>query len=96
MTLRGKRMEEFLDRLWNVYNGPLFVAGLELLVAARTEPALKDAVDELTVRVEARPDVEPSAWDGLAAHVAGRAVDFPGLRRRPRAARQRVAHGILR
>jgi AcrR family transcriptional regulator len=39
---------EFLDRLWHVYNGPLFVAGLELLVAARTEPALKDAVDELT------------------------------------------------
>ena len=39
---------EFLDRLWSVYNGPLFVAGLELIVAARTEPALKDAVDELT------------------------------------------------
>jgi AcrR family transcriptional regulator len=42
---------EFLDRLWSVYNGPLFVAGLELIVAARTDAALKDAVDELTVSI---------------------------------------------
>ena len=36
-------------------------------------------LDELTVRVEARPDVEPSSWDDLAAHVAGRAKDTIGV-----------------
>ncbi len=39
---------EFLDRLWELHRGPLFLAVLELLIAARTEPGLGDAVDELT------------------------------------------------
>ena len=36
-------------------------------------------LDELTVRVEARPDVSPSSWDDLAARVAGRAKDTIGV-----------------
>jgi AcrR family transcriptional regulator len=39
---------ELLDRLWELHRGPLFLALLELLVAARTEPMLAEAVDELT------------------------------------------------
>ncbi len=43
-----------------------------------------DRLDELTVRVEARPDVEASAWDGLAAQVASRAKDTIGVTARVR------------
>jgi AcrR family transcriptional regulator len=40
----GERIEVVLDRLWAVHRGPLFEAGLELSVAARTDAELRDAM----------------------------------------------------
>jgi AcrR family transcriptional regulator len=40
-----ERIEMMLDRLWAVHRGPLFEAGLELSVASRTDPELRDAMD---------------------------------------------------
>lgn len=37
-----------LDRVWAAHRSPLFVAGLELLVAARTDPLLRQSMDEVT------------------------------------------------
>jgi AcrR family transcriptional regulator len=36
-----QRSEQLLDRMWDLYTGPLFEAALELLVAARTDGELR-------------------------------------------------------
>lgn len=40
-----ERVAVLLDRLWAVHRGRLFDAGLELSVAARTDPELREAMD---------------------------------------------------
>ncbi len=46
-----ERTRAVLEMLGELVTGPLFVAALELWVAARTDPALKEAVTELEARV---------------------------------------------
>ena len=46
-----RRTRAVLEMLSEQFTGPLFVAALELWVAARTDPALRDAVTELEARV---------------------------------------------
>jgi AcrR family transcriptional regulator len=50
-TLRARserrRLEELLDRVWEIHTGPLFQATVELWVAARTDPELRAAMDEV-------------------------------------------------
>ena len=45
------RTRAVLDMLSELFTGPLFVAALELWVAARTDPALRQAVTALEARV---------------------------------------------
>ena len=45
------RTRAVLEVLSEQFTGPLFLAALELWVAARTDPALRDAVSELEARV---------------------------------------------
>jgi AcrR family transcriptional regulator len=42
------RVAELLDRVWEVHRGPLFEAGAELWVAARTDAELRAAMDGVT------------------------------------------------
>jgi len=42
-----RRLEELLDRVWEIHTGPLFQATMELWVAARTDPELRAAMDEV-------------------------------------------------
>ncbi|HET7736211.1 MAG TPA: TetR/AcrR family transcriptional regulator [Nocardioidaceae bacterium] len=44
----GDRVAQLLDRLWEVHRGPLFAAGLELWVAARSDAELRVAMEEVT------------------------------------------------
>jgi len=50
-TLRARserrRLEELLDRVWEIHTGPVFQATVELWVAARTDPELRAAMDEV-------------------------------------------------
>lgn len=39
-------IERYLDVLWRIHQGPLFVAVVELLIAARTEPDLRVHLDQ--------------------------------------------------
>lgn len=41
----GDLIPRLLDRVWDAHRSPLFVSGLELVVAARTDPALRGPVD---------------------------------------------------
>ena len=41
---RDERIAQLLDRVWEVHRGPLFAAGLELWVAARSDPELSVAM----------------------------------------------------
>lgn len=41
------RVSLAVDTLWSAYAGPLFVAALELIVAARTDPELRPALEAL-------------------------------------------------
>jgi AcrR family transcriptional regulator len=43
----GPRTELFLDRMWALFKGPLFQAGTELWVAARTERELRESLFEV-------------------------------------------------
>lgn len=43
-----ERVAELLDRVWEVHRGPLFEAGTELWVAARTDAELRAAMDAVT------------------------------------------------
>ena len=43
-----ERLGVLLDHLWAVHRGPLFQAGVELWVAARTDPELRAAMGEVT------------------------------------------------
>jgi AcrR family transcriptional regulator len=49
-TGRG-RVDAVIDMLATAFTGPLFVAALEVWVAARTDPALRDALIPLEARV---------------------------------------------
>jgi AcrR family transcriptional regulator len=40
-----RRLEELLDRVWEIHTGPVFQATMELWVAARTDPELHAAMD---------------------------------------------------
>jgi AcrR family transcriptional regulator len=42
-----RRLEELLDRVWEIHTGPLFQAAMELWVAARTDSELRAAMDEV-------------------------------------------------
>jgi len=46
-----RRCRAVLDVLGELFTGPLFLAALELWVAARTDPTLRDAVADLEARV---------------------------------------------
>ena len=41
-----RRLEEVLDRLWEVHCGPVFQVAMELWVAARTDPQVRTAMNE--------------------------------------------------
>jgi AcrR family transcriptional regulator len=40
-----RRLEELLDRVWEIHTGPVFQATMELWVAARTDPELRAEMD---------------------------------------------------
>jgi AcrR family transcriptional regulator len=42
-----RRLEELLDRVWEIHTGPVFQATTELWVAARTDPELRAEMDEV-------------------------------------------------
>jgi AcrR family transcriptional regulator len=69
----GERVDRVVDLLAAVFTGPLFVAALELWVAARTDPALREAL----VPVEAHfgRDVHR-----LAVRLLGADESRPGVR----------------
>lgn len=47
LDVNGDRVSNAIDLLWSAYAGPLFVAGLELIVAARTDAELRPALKRL-------------------------------------------------
>jgi len=49
----GDGLGEALDRVWAVYQGPLFEASMELWIAARTDPDLREHVASLERTVTA-------------------------------------------
>jgi AcrR family transcriptional regulator len=49
--LTERRLEHVIDMLAAVFTGPLFVAALEVWVAARTDPELRDALVPLEAKV---------------------------------------------
>lgn len=48
MRLPAKRrtIEQAIDQLWTIYDGPAFAAFLELVVAARTNPELREVLTD--------------------------------------------------
>jgi hypothetical protein len=51
MAESGDRVSRAIDLLWSAFTGPLFVASLELIVAARTDPALRRSLEALEAQI---------------------------------------------
>jgi AcrR family transcriptional regulator len=76
------KLDSAIDVLWQMYQGPSFVAWVELYVAARTDPDLRAAVTDMETRFNAEseaiflelvtPDLPPDS--GVA--LVGRAFAF--------------------
>lgn len=49
-----ERLETAIDVLWSIYKGPTVAAWIELAVAARTDPNLRQHLDNVDERFEAR------------------------------------------
>ena len=74
-TPKGDRTEAAVKLLWKLTSGSTFYAWLELLVAARTDPALRKAMRAIAQRFEtsvrsAFIEAFPEQRDNPAAHVA--------------------------
>jgi AcrR family transcriptional regulator len=67
-----KRLESMLDQTWEIHTGPVFQATMELWVAARTDPEIREAMDEV-------------ARDVTRMIAMGASELFPELMARPRA-----------
>lgn len=67
-----RRLELMLDHTWELHTGPVFQATMELWVAARTDPEIRVAMDEV-------------ARDITRMIAAGATELFPELMRTPRA-----------
>jgi AcrR family transcriptional regulator len=64
------RDEQLLDRMWAIYRGPLYRAAVELVVAAHTDPELREH------RVGAQQEI--ARWNERGAHLL-----YPELADRP-------------
>jgi AcrR family transcriptional regulator len=67
-----RRLELMLDRSWEMHTGPVFQATMELWVAARTDPEIREAMDEV-------------ARDVTRMIATGASELFPEMMSRPRA-----------
>jgi AcrR family transcriptional regulator len=67
-----RRLELLLDQTWEIHKGPVFQAAMELWVAARTDPEIRVAMDEV-------------ARDVTRMIAAGASELFPELMARRRA-----------
>lgn len=74
----GDRVSAAIDLLWSAYAGPLFVATVELIVAARTDSSLQPALDslqddfadgftEIYAEMFGRQTLERQDWQDVAA-----------------------------
>ncbi len=66
---REHRVAVLIDAMWPLFKGPTFYAWLELVVASRTDPALKDAVLAASLRF----------WEQLRVGL-GALLDWPSDR----------------
>ncbi|HXJ36914.1 MAG TPA: TetR/AcrR family transcriptional regulator [Candidatus Eisenbacteria bacterium] len=92
--------ETAIDILWSMVSGPTFYVWLELVVAARTDPELKEPVQELTERLEGivattfrelfPEPAEPNPFYGVAPRFAFALLD--GLAVERLNARDTTAH----
>ncbi|HTX46878.1 MAG TPA: TetR/AcrR family transcriptional regulator [Solirubrobacteraceae bacterium] len=67
-----RRLELLLDHAWEIHTGPVFQATMELWVAARTDPEIREAMGEV-------------ARDVTRLIATGASELFPELMSRPRA-----------
>jgi AcrR family transcriptional regulator len=67
-----RRLELLLDHTWEIHTGPVFQATMELWVAARTDPEIREAMGEV-------------ARDVTRMIATGASELFPELMARPRA-----------
>jgi AcrR family transcriptional regulator len=66
------RMEQLLDRIWELYKGPLLQAALELLVAARTDSGLRET--------GAKAARHTARWNDIGGQeMSPESSDVPGL-----------------
>lgn len=71
---RDRRLDAGFDQLWRIYSGPTLTAWMELTMAARTDPGLKEAMRRLSRRLEDEAEVTLRELFGIADHVPATAA----------------------
>lgn len=68
------RIEEMLDQLWDLHRSSTFAASMELWIAARTDPELREGLGD--VEREVAREIAKGVSEVLGARADRRAIDF--------------------
>jgi AcrR family transcriptional regulator len=69
----SRRLDAAFDELWKLYSGPTLSAWIELAVAARTDPVLRQHMRGVSQRVEEEAEVTLRKLFGIADDVPAKA-----------------------
>ncbi|MFP6686165.1 MAG: TetR/AcrR family transcriptional regulator [Polyangiaceae bacterium] len=69
----SQRLDAAFDELWKLYSGPTLSAWIELTVAARTDPVLKQHMGGVSRRVEEEAEITLRKLFGIADDVPAKA-----------------------
>ena len=70
---RSQRLDAAFEALWKIYSGPTLSAWMELAVASRTDPVLKEEMRRVSQRLEDDAEVTLREFFGIADHVPAKA-----------------------
>jgi AcrR family transcriptional regulator len=69
-----ERVNKAFDDLWQIYSGPTLSAWIELVVAARTDPALREQMNRVSGRLEEEAEATLRELFGIDSTVPARAA----------------------
>ena len=71
---KSQRLDTAFEQIWKIYSGPTLTAWMELVVAARTDPVLKEEMQRISGKLEDDAEVTLRQFFGIADHVPARAA----------------------
>ena len=71
---KTQRLDVAFEQLWKLYSGPTLTAWVELVVAARTDPTLKEEMSRLSQHMENEAEITLREYFGIPDAVPAKAA----------------------